>query len=147
MFCIIIASNSQKKFFPFCSVHQWRWRQEKTTCCVLLEQSPLVLNGKYNHYHDFTIGHFRIHSNRYFKMGQSAKSLLWISVFIHGEIRANCHKKIPPRLARELENGLLARVIPRVREIDFSWLWKFSLLSAFSMTLHGNLFSFRSFMW
>ena len=79
--------------------------------------------------------HFRIHFNLYFKMGQSAKSLLWISVFIHGEIRANCHKKIAPRLATELENGLLARVIPRMREIDFSWLWKFSLLSAFSMIL------------
>ena len=39
------------------------------------------------------IGHFRVHLSLHFKARLSAKSLLQKSVFIHVEIRTNCHNK------------------------------------------------------
>ena len=39
------------------------------------------------------IGHFQLHLSLYFKASLYAKSLLWISVFIHIEIRTSHHNK------------------------------------------------------
>ena len=39
------------------------------------------------------IGHFRISLSLYFKASLRAKSLLWMTVFIHIEIRTNYHNK------------------------------------------------------
>ena len=39
------------------------------------------------------IGHFRVHLSLYFKARFSAKSFLWILVFLHVESRTNYHNK------------------------------------------------------
>ena len=65
---------------------------------------PLVKGNEDNEYVialcSEIIRHFRVHFSLYFKARLSAKSLLWRSVFIHIEIRTNCHNKnLAPRLA------------------------------------------------
>ena len=61
----------------------------------------------------YRIRHFRVHISFHFEASLLAKSWLWVSLFIHIEIRPNCHNRhfalrfaLKKRL-KELGNGLL----------------------------------------
>ena len=85
-----------------------------------------------------TIGHFRVHFSLYFKASLRAKSLLWISVFIHIQIiKTYYHNK-------NFALSLALKERPRVTQIS---LGGFSIQFFFLSSCSSSQFTFFCNKW
>jgi len=78
----------------------WKYRVYYNIEVIVLSCTFFSVHSREWNSTDPAKGDFRVHLSLHLKARPSAKSLLWISVFIHIEIRTNYHNKnFAPRLA------------------------------------------------